>query len=339
MNKEKYTFSRGAKLCAGLLTFVSLLTIQSAAAVECRLSIVLDRTGSMGVGSNPLSKCSISRDFTIGVIQGFINGDDVRIIPASPTDPTNPVIVTDFYTSQCLPSERRVEIITVSDATSTADDPDSYTSGFVDPAVALAQLSSLEATDNAGTTSCTGLTQFADSLCVAATSLRSAAPAFDEVRKMKIVTDGGENNSFADVLTNCDASVPFGDPGYESSWIANSTTELLLGGVAIEFDSILFTDLFFSSAAPGGTNPADEASGTGKLSTAERNFLATIALNTGGSVNLLETPADVAGSFTTPDGGGVDLCDGDLDKDFDVDNLDALRFSRDFNNPSCQISP
>jgi len=340
MKKEISNFSRGKKLCAGLLLTGTLLAAHNAIAVECRLSIVLDRTGSMGVGSDPLSKCSIARDFTIGVVQGLINGDDVGIIPGTPTDPTVPVIDVDFYTNQCLPSERRVEIITVSEAAGFPDDPVSFTSGFVDPAVAMAQLLALEATDNAATSSCNGSTQFADSLCVAADSLRSAAPNFNEVRKMKIVTDGGENSSHLDVPTNCDASVPIGDPAFESSWISNSTTELLLGGVAIQFDSILFTDLFFSSAASGGGgNPPNEVSSSGKLSTAEQNFLATIALNTGGSVNLLEKPADVAGSFTSPDGGGIDLCDSDLDQDFDVDNLDAFRFSLDFNNPSCQISP
>lgn len=342
MNKQKSILGSNATLCSCLLLLGTLFAVQNAAAVECRLSIVLDRTGSMGVGSDPTSKCSVARDFAIGVVQGFINGDDVSIIPASPppADPTAPLINPDFYTNQCLPSERKVEIITISQANSTADDPVSFTSGFVDPTVALAQLNALEATDNAGTSTCSGLTQLADAFCLATGNLRTAAPDFNQVRRMKIVTDGGENYSYSDFPTNCDASVPYSDPAYESSWISNTTSEMLLGGVAIQYDAVLFTDLFFSSAAPGGgTSPDDEISGTGKLSTAERNFLATIALNSGGSVNLLESPADVAGTFTSPDGGGIDFCASDFDTDGDVDNLDALRFSLDFHNAACHIGP
>lgn len=339
MIKHNLLLHGGTKLCAGILLVATLFSSQNVFAVECRLSIVLDRTGSMGTGSDPIGKCSIARDFAIGVVQGFINGDDVSIVPGDPADPTVPLINPDFYDS-CLPGERRVEIVTVSEATGGNDDPDNYTSGFVDPAVALIQLQALEATDNASTSSCTGSTQLADALCVAAGNLRAETSVFTDIRRMKIITDGGENSSHNDITTNCDAGGGLTnlDPGYESAWIANSTNELLLGGAAIQIDAILFTDLFFSSAAPGGGgNPADEVPGSGKLSTAEQNFLATIALNTGGSVNLLAEPADAAGSFTTP--GGIDLCAGDFDKDFDVDNLDALRFVQDFNDASCQISP
>lgn len=336
MKNKVSTFFCGAKFCSTVLLTGSLLITQSAMAAECRLSIVLDRTGSMGSGADPLSKCSVARDFTIGVIQGFINGDDVSVIPDPnmPVDLTNPLIDPGFYNVACpLLSERQVEIITISEATDFPSAPVSYTSGFVAPAVALAQLASLEATDNAGTSTCSGGTQLSDSLCVAADSLRAEASIFAQLRRMKIVTDGGENASSSAPATVCEDPV-------ESIWIQNTSNHLLFGGLPIQYDAILFTNLFASSAAPnGGGNPGDEVSGSGKLSTAEQNFLGSLAINTGGSVNLLTGPADVAGTFTSPSGGGVDLCGSDFDMDFDVDNLDALRFSQDFNNPSCQISP
>jgi len=316
-----------------ILTGVMLIS-QNVVADDCRLSVVLDRTGSMGNGAVPTSKCAIGLDFAIGVVQGFINGDDVSIIPAGggAANPINPQINANFYDNKCLLSDRKVEIITVSDASGFPSAPDNFTGGFVDPAVALSQLQTLQLTDGAGTSSCTGNTAIADALCISASNLRAEIPDFSDYRKMEIITDGGENASSQAPATVCDSNLP-------SEWIVTTGSELLFGGAAIVIDSSLLTDTFFSSSSTSDSAPnnGDEVSGSGKLSVDEQNFFASLSLNTGGSVDLITSVDDVAGTFISPNGGGIDLCDGDLDKDFDVDNLDALRFTKDFNNPACQI--
>lgn len=326
-------------LLAAIVAVAGISAAPSALADPCHLSIVLDRTGSMGPGDDVTSKCSISLEFATGVIQGYIAGNNVSIDPADPVDLTFPIIDAGFYDSRCPLAERRVEVYTVSDPFFGTTDPVSLTSGFVEPAVALAQLNSLAMTDDAPTTSCLGLTPLADTLCLAADSIRSAAPGVTDIRLMKIITDGGENASDMTVGTNCDADagIPFGDPGYEPSWIANTFSELIFGGAGIQFDAIMFTDLFVvrGDVTEGkGTS----RSSVNRLSTAEANFLTTLAINTGGAATFLDEVSDVATTFSTPGDSGIDLCDSDLDADFDVDNLDALLFSQDFNNASCQIS-
>jgi len=290
----------------------------------------------MGAGDVAASKCSISLEFATGVIQGYIAGDNVAIVPGDPADPTVPLITPDFYDSRCPLAERFVEVYSVSDPTGPGELPVSLTSGFVPPAVALMQLEALAATDGVPTTSCGGLTSFADTLCLAADSLRAASTGVTDTRLMKIVTDGGENASDLTTATACDSTVPFGDPAYESSWIANTFSELAFGGVAIQFDAIMFTDLFLFGATADETSKTRRAAT--RLSDAEANFLTTLAVNTGGAASFVDEVVDVATTFSVPGQTGIDLCDSDLDADFDVDNLDALLFSQDFNDAACQIT-
>lgn len=311
----------------------------SAQADPCRLSIVLDRTGSMGGGGSATSKCSIALEFATGVIQGYINGDNVSIVPdpADPGNPTFPVIDADFYDGLCPLAERTVEVVTVSDPVDLTSAPVSLTRGFVAPDVALAQLQALAATDDALTSSCNGLTPLADTMCTALDSLVAGFSDPFDTRVMKIITDGGENSSDLDLPTTCDASVPFGDPGYESSWISNTFVKFATSP-ATRLDSIMFTDLFLDGTRADRTEKQGTVSRAARLSEAETNLLVSLAINSGGTAELLDSTDDVATTFT--DGGdvGIELCNSDLDADFDVDNLDALLFSQDFNNAACQIS-
>lgn len=330
-------FASGRKLSAGILLSGMLFASQNALAVDCRLSIVLDRSASMGAGDAPTNKCAIGLDFAIGVVQGFINGHDVRIVsPPTAANPINPTVITDYYNNQCLANDRKVEIITIAEPNGFPSIPTNFTGGFIDPAIALAQLQTLQLTDGAGTSSCFGSrTQLADTLCIAATNLRTETSDLSDIRKMEIITDGGENQSISPPSTACDASLP-------TEWITATGNELFFSGAPIIYDSTMLGDNFFSSSAPSASvpdNSNNEVSGTGKLSIDERNFFASLSLNTGGTVDIVEDQDDVAGTFLTPGGNGIDLCDGDLDKDFDVDNLDVLRFTKDFNNPACQINP
>jgi hypothetical protein len=332
----KRLHSTPARLLAAAAACGALAGAPGALADPCHLSIVLDRTGSMGEGDDVASKCSIALEFATGVIQGYINGDNVSIVPADPSDPATPLIDADFYDSRCPLAERRVEVYSVSNPFDGDTAPVSLTSGFVEPAVALAQLQALAATDGALTTSCLGLTPLADTMCLAASSLRAASTGVTDTRLMKIVTDGGENASDLADPTNCDAGVGFGDPSYESQWIANTFSEMAFGGVGIQFDAIMFTDLFFAPGARPEGGPS--RSSASRLSTAEANFLTTLAINTGGTAEFVDELPDVATTFSTPGDAGIDTCASDLDADFDVDNLDALLFSQDFNNNACQIS-
>ena len=333
--KRLTTFN--SKLLTAIVAVAGFSAAPSALADPCHLSIVLDRTGSMGAGDEDASKCSIALEFATGVIQGYIAGDNVSIIPADPADPSAPLIDPGFYDGRCPLAERMVEVYSVSDPFGVGADPVSLTSGFVVPSVALAQLESLAATDSVPTTNCNDFTPLADTLCLAVQSLRAASTGVTDPRLMKIVTDGGENSSDLSTVTVCDSSVPFSDPGYESSWIANTFNELLLGGAAVQYDAIMFTDTFLTRADAIEETNGSRSIAT-RLSTAEANFLTTLAVNTGGVADFVDQLADVATTFSTPGDSGIDLCDSDLDADFDVDNLDALLFSQDFNNASCQIS-
>lgn len=328
--------SNSTKLLAAVAACGVFAGAPSALADPCHLSIVLDRTGSMGPGDDVAGKCSIALEFATGVIQGYINGDNVSIVPATPADPSVPLIDADFYDSRCPLAERQVEVYSVSDPFGVGAAPVSLTSGFVAPAVALAQLQALAATDGALTTSCVDLTPLADTMCLAAASLRSASTGVTDTRLMKIVTDGGENASDLADPTNCDAGVAFSDPSYESQWIANTFSEMAFGGVGIQFDAIMFTDLFVTRNA--STEGGASRSSASRLSTAEANFLTTLAINTGGVANFVDEVSDVATTYSTPGDVGIDVCASDLDADFDVDNLDALLFSQDFNDNACQIS-
>ncbi len=299
-------------------------------ALECRLSVVLDRTGSMGSGSDSGDKCAIALDYAIGAIEGYRAGNNVVI---TPDDVGNPDMIADYYTQpgrDCDPAERRVQVVTVSDPVNDIVGEPVALTGWVSPTAAIALLNDLQNTDLAGVSNCGGATQLADALCVAADSLRAEAPSTpDFFRHMKIVTDGGENSSFFEnPVTVCEGAT-------EDDWLHNTDTELRASFLKppIVFDVMAFEDGFLYRSI-SGKEAEGKGGGNNRLSPAELNFLFNLALNTGGTALFVDALDDVADAFESP--GGI-TCRSDLDQDLDVDNTDALVFQEDFNNSACQL--
>jgi len=351
-----------ARLLLGTLVALVALVVapRVAFAGTCKLSIVVDRSGSMMAqrsdgskrrdGVTPQTRCYAAGMATNMTLGAYWEGKGFDITLVQPG--VSGKFVDPEYTANCPNQVDRLADVYVFELSRIIH----LTPGFVPVATALGAWQSSPYWDSANDETrdtCEGDTPLAQTMCLSARVFPAGLPPAGEVRRGWTFTDGGENSSdvvppTTDQETRCRLPGEPLDPGTNAGgWGDRVIGEYVARG--IQGHGFLFAEgatplLVAQSAAmqalirePHGALVARSvnSSATSAASmTPDQLLLTTLANRTGGAFNLVLDSAVIAPSNvnTDIDGDGIpdwrdfcpfNACAGtDFDKDGIPDNLD-----------------
>ncbi len=342
-------FSKGTPmkrfvLQSAIVFFMCAATPVVANAATCKLSIVIDQSGSMTTlrtdGSGQ-TRCYAAATGAKNAIAAYVNGNLYDIVGGQIRS------TGDEYDLNCPNLSDRLASIWVFWTDSSASNPTMYniTNGFVradDAATALVS-SGLVIVKN-GTTivpkdQCQGWTPLAQTMCRSARDFSAGPPPAGEIRKGIILTDGEENWSDVEPLdtgeSRCRLPGELEAPDPNSGWGARVVDEYLSRGVAAT--GFLFGGQILTIAAidPAGAAAAPAAT------TSDQVFFQTLAQVTGGYYTYAADTIVLDPNRDT-DGDGIpdyrdfcpfNLCAGnDLDNDGIPNDQDQCIFDQEDGN-------
>jgi hypothetical protein len=323
------------------LVFALLVPWRSAEAGTCKLSIMLDRSGSMAtprtVGNPPKTRCYIATQAARQAIEAYFLGDfyDIKTFGRE-------ISSTDDYDINCPNVADRLvsiwvfELSAMVHLTVTPASPD----GFVSPATAIGLLQKSpymipvgdpNFPDYEPSESCSGSTPLAQTMCRSARDFASGSPAPGEIRKALMLTDGEENLSGDIALLpgedRCRLSSEPTTPDPNSGWGAKVIGEFASRGV-VTTGFLFGPPIMFAS--PGSVRrqlEPNQVLGLAPATAEDRAFFGALAQRTGGIFTFVpdNEAVEPGASDTDTDGDGIpdwrDLCNYPGCPDFDHDGI------------------